>query len=484
MKYIIALLTLVSTSVLASGFTPVNPSPDSRLIYVSSSQGSDSNDCLSAAAPCSTISAGASKMRAGYPDHLYLKAGDVWRESRIVDGTNASGRSATERAVITSYGTGPRPRIEASEKVVSIFKDAIALNHVAFQGLHFYAYRMDPKHAEFDGTSKATFYMINSNTDVLLEDNKLDFIEVIVQGAVDGTTGEMKNPKDITFRRNIWTGAYYSNSSHDRNSRPSNIFANHVDGLVIEENVLDRGGWNPDVAGAGANMYNHNLYLQYYNVGNRTVVRNNIITRASSHGVQLRAGGLLEGNFFGRNAVGANFGYKAHPIDTGAIAHAFNNVITEGHSMIKGIDACTGVNLCTEAVYGLLAPAEEIGNADFKSAGNLIHSHSPDDKQTRYASLSFKTLGEDVRGWEQGKYNQARTLGDYNAALGGINSFDAFMSKALNRQAGEWPEELTAVAINAFIQGADVVQPQADEPIKTIQLLPLQYTCEMTCTAK
>lgn len=494
MKYWLALTLLIAMPSFA-GFTEVEPSEDSRVLYVSSSEGSDDNDCLSEQEPCKSIHEAVSKMRKGSPDHLYLKAGDTWRGNRFFSGQNVSGRSPQERAVVGVYGEGDRPILEADEKSVSIFKDSISFKHVLIQGLHFYAYKMDPDHPEFDGATHGTFYMIARNDNLTLEDNKFDLIELIVQG-ING-----EDPSNITIRRNIFTGAYVNTSSYSQKSRPSNIYAAQVDGLTIEQNVFDHGGWHPDVKGASANMYNHNLYIQASVVGDKVLLKENIITRGSASGVQLRAGGVAENNFFARNASALSLGYKDKPISSGARAHAIDNVITEGHSMYKGVDPCEGPNLCTGAVWGLVAPPEEVGNADLKLEGNLVHSHSEADTQYKEMdkSLYFQTLGETVVGWEKGSHNQGRTLADYNKSLGGEHSFEAFMEKALNRPRGEWPEELSAKSINNYIRTGVVqeVEPK-EEPtpvgeipekaippeVSPVDIMPTRFSCEMTCTPK
>src|SRR5690606_8062288 len=150
----------------------------------------------------------------------------------------------------------------------------------------------------------------------------------------------------------------------------------------------------PTIPGAGANMFNHNLYIQYSTDGNRLIVRNNIITRASSHGVHGRPGGLFENNFFARNAVGLQMGYNGHPLAAGVKAQAIGNVITEGQSMIKGIDACTGTNLCTPAVWGLII--NEPGQGKFLLKNNIVHSLYVDDTDwtSRYKSLQRTSISQ------------------------------------------------------------------------------------------
>src|SRR3989338_1091043 len=84
------------------GWTVFTPSPDTRIIYVSSSEGNDLNDGLSPQTPKQTISAGKALLRDTYPDWLLLKRGDMWYET--LDGWKISGRSADEPMLISSYG--------------------------------------------------------------------------------------------------------------------------------------------------------------------------------------------------------------------------------------------------------------------------------------------------------------------------------------------------------------------------------------------
>src|SRR5690606_4293443 len=212
---------------------------------------------------------------------------------------------------------------------------------------------------------------LGGNEDLLFEDNKFTLTEVVIQ-IWDGAP-----PKNIAFRRNIWTGAYYNQSSFNRNKRPSNIYADGVDGLVMEDNVFDYGGWHKTVAGAGANMFNHNIYVQHSTIGKNLILRNNIITRASSHGAQLRSGGLAEDNFFGRNAIGLLIAHADKPTTAGTRVHAVNNVVSEGHTMIKGNKPCSGAALCTPALWGIEFGVN--GDADYQAHGNIVSGLSPED---------------------------------------------------------------------------------------------------------
>lgn len=395
-------------------------------------------------------------MRSGFPDHVYLKRGDVWRGQSI----NAvqSGRSKSEPSVIAFYGdSGKRPRIEHSDPVFKVNGSKNAKQHLNIIGLHFYAYKLDPENPAFTGShdDDASISMLSGNKDILFEDNVFDLLEVVFQDW-DG-----QDPEDFTFRRNIWTGAYNNNTSLNRNARPSNLFANDTNGLLIEENVFDYGGWNPNVKNAGANMYNHNLYIQYDNVGNSIVIRNNIITRASSHGIHGRPGGLYQNNFFARNSISLGMGYKDHPLSKGTFARAIDNVITEGRSMVKGDNACAGTNLCTPAVWGLVT--SDHGEGDFYAENNIIHSLAPNDSEwqkffgaLKYSPISMggaPSINNQVAMWpDQKTSNTLRTLADYNEHIGGDHDFDEFMDEVRTRPMQTWDVRYTADAINKFIR--------------------------------
>jgi len=447
----------------ATGFTLVKPSADSKLIYVSNSQGNNTNNCLSQAAPCKTIGAGLEKMRTGYPDHLYLKSGDVWRDQRLIN--LPSGRSANEPAVISFYGTsGARPKIENSTTTLNIYKGRTVNFHII--GLEFSAYQLDPLNPGFTATAKANISLLGANENILFEDNKFSFTEVAVQ------EWQGQVPRNIAFRRNIWTGAYYNKSSFDKSIRPSNLYAAGVDGLTMVENVFDNGGWHPTILGSGANMFNHNIYVQYSTSGAKLSLVNNIITRASSHGAQLRSGGLAQNNFFARNAVGLLMGYNAveAPVFKGVRVHALDNVVSEGYSMIKGDKPCSATNLCTSALWGIDFSVN--GEADYQLHGNITSLLSPDDKLwgTKYKSLTKKAFrgienpavsASNNIAWKWESTTQGttqkypapdRTLADYNASLGGTKSFDAFMKVVLNRPLQVWDERYTAAAINKYIR--------------------------------
>ena len=110
--------------------------PDSRLIYVSMSTGSDLNDGFAPARPKQTLAAGASLLRDGYPDWLLLRRGDEWNEG--FGSFSVSGRSEAEPIVVSSYGSGEsNPSINPSDPAES-WPDGEnwVMSGVDFPGVH------------------------------------------------------------------------------------------------------------------------------------------------------------------------------------------------------------------------------------------------------------------------------------------------------------------------------------------------------------
>ncbi len=292
-------------------------SPDTRKLYVSSSSGNDANDGLSTGRPKRTIAAARELLRHGKPDWLLLRRGDVFEES--LGQWKKSGRSERERMVVTGYGDEPaRPLLRTGDRSALWTNGGGAtpprIEHVAFVGLSFVAH-------EYRGKGDcAGVQWLQPSTDVLFEDCLVQAYSTnfVVQG-VGGRHA------DVRLRRSIVVDAY---SIHGSGNHPQGLYAYGVDGLLVEENVFDHNGWSESVPDAGADIYSHNLYIDNGNSG--VVVRGNIIANASSHGMQLRCGGVAEENLFVRNSIALSVGGGNHPEIDGVTAKVRGNVILDG----------------------------------------------------------------------------------------------------------------------------------------------------------
>jgi Right handed beta helix region len=484
-----------------AGWTQFNPSPDTRKVYVSSSQGNDANNGLSEASPKKSISAGKALLRNNYPDWLLLKKGDTWNEDLGV--WSLSGRSLTERMLVTSYGTGARPTVRpvAGNNGLSVW-DPYKPEYVALVDLH-----ITPQTSPTDGRAIA-WYSDGGNFLVegcLMENFDIAFL--------------FQAGHNITVRRSV---AY--------NNDGQGGYIQNVKGFLFEENVVDKSGF-PD-----PNYYKHALYIDNEGMTG-VVVRKNIFTEASSNGIYLRPGGTCEDNLVARCGISIELGggdsWFANP--GGVTAVVRNNVVLDGkdinatekrgwgmlmqniasatieNNIIANIGSCGfpfaieidgwsngatihDVTLRNNISYGWKGEAVRIkGNAgsqldnlaidhnDFQnevdvdslvytwdtssateidSSYNRFHSIAPANAQFTLGgsttSLSqYKTaVGDTTSTIVQVSYPYAgsATIAGYHASLGKTASHEAFMTEARKQSKDNWRPEYTASEVNNWIR--------------------------------
>lgn len=273
-----------STQDNGSFWTQFTPSSDTRLIFVSSSEGNDANNGLTPATPVKTLARGHELLRNGFPDWMLLKRGDTWNES--FPAWSKNGRSESEMLVVGAYGDAPdRPKIRPASGVSGMNVVGTRLtNHIAFVGFH-----LEPLE-RINGESSTGIRWLRRSHNILFED-------LYVGGFKDNFTftgGETTPVENIRINGCVIADSW-SATSHSQG-----IYASRVDGLTIENSVLTSNGFNQE-QGVSGTIFNHNIYIQH-GVKNVTV-RNNIIADASSHGIQLRPGGVIEDNLFLKNSI-------------------------------------------------------------------------------------------------------------------------------------------------------------------------------------
>lgn len=472
----------------ADGWSILSPSSDSRLIYVSASEGDDATArAYSTAdvggdprhptidvAPYKTIQAAMGQMRDTYPDWVLLKAGDTFPSQAIRLHQIGIGRNSSERMVMTYYGDSPkRPVILSPTLQVFATGKLLAhggLHHWAIVGIEFYDSKADPDSPDYSSsvTNSGATTILAGGENLLIEDCKFHFYELVIQG--DSPTDRWIN---LELRRNMFLNAYYKNSCSSRDSRPSGAFIHLVTNYLIEENLVDYAGWNPDVAGAGRNLANHGFYLQY-SCGGELHFRGNIIARASANGVQNRSGGLVEKNLLIQCPAGlfvahdteGEHGPGADPGMT-AVRH---NVILEG----------LGMGNCAEssnANFGMpLHPTLESGT-EIKE--NIV-AHNLDGLGTVVGievQPQVAYLDNIVYDWsssqdmsDPGWSDPERDIGEYNGSIGGTATTDAFIEECRNRAVGEWPEEYSAYAVIDYIREGFDLDPVGDVAVTGVSI--------------
>lgn len=386
----------------AEGIFPVSnydrallcPPAHARVIYVST-DGSDDNDGLSSSKPIRTLEK-AMSLIGDQPsgDWIVLRRGDTWFGERFGvlrarETRGHAGISADQPLVFSAYGEGiQRPRVVGNgQSVFQIWGHPTRpdFGYVTVSGLHL---KTAP------GTGGSGFRLLSGARDIVLEDNVVEGFKdnIIIQGGDD--------PAEH-FHRVLLVGNLVLDSASNPGpgGHSSGIFVTRAEGVVLEGNLFDHNGWagsrdtgldpslivgctdtnddgapvvfnpttgyidacppgdEPIYAGTEkATIFNHNLYLQGESYP--AVVRENVITRASSHGIQARSGGWLEGNVFARNPLNAFVaGNAIDPIFTSTMRY---NVVLEGLDI--NADTPRGFGLSHNNAYDSLIEQNIIAN--------------------------------------------------------------------------------------------------------------------------
>ena len=480
------------------GWSIVQPSADSRLIYVSNSGydetakpyslsevGNDPHDPSISVNAYASIDEAIKQIRDGYPDWVLFKCGDSWVCNTIEMNSIGNGRSANERLVFTYYGTsGNRPIIKTSDKPIKCWATSKGLPYShdwAFIGLEYYGYKADPNSPDY--TSVATHTpitdILNSGYNLLFEDCHFNFTELYIN------PDPGKSWYNIEIRRNILTDTYYANSCSDKSNKPSAALICGVYNYLIEENMVDHSGWNEDISGAGRNMYNHGFYLQYDNSG-ELIFRGNIMSRCAANAVQNRSGGVVEKNLVIQCPAGLMLAHdtKHGPSANDGITCSRYNVITEGLGMGDcgwASSAHWGMPLDATLEEGTIIE-ENIVAHNFDEEGSIVAIHNVSSASYLNNIVYDFDPNQDI--WDNSWLDPERTVASYNETIGGLDSTEEFIESARNRNLHEWPEELSAYAvINYFREGFNldpITSGSVEIPVTGVDVSPSSLTINGT----
>jgi hypothetical protein len=459
-------------------WTDFTPSLDTRMVFVSS-QGNDSNDGLSQVTPVRTIARGKSLIRHGYPDWLLFRRGDVW--DAPIGAWVASGRSAAEPIVIGSYGPGAtRPLFRTGGASGITFTGGGSapptMDHVAVVGLEFYADARDPASPTYVGPgqwpSRGLQYL-RPGENLLIEDCafRMYSSNIVVEGEGSGLRG-LKIRRCVLADAYGLSGVYYGHG----------LYMYNAHNVVIEGNVIDRNGWE-NGPGLQASIYTHNIYIQQLN--SNVTLRRNLIARAGSHGVQLRSGGTIVDNVFVRNGISILVGGDAGT--TNPNNEVIGNVVLNGSDISStaprgwGIDAShlpaitVRDNLIVQnngsfqigLNFNSVVAASVTQNTWVQwNGGNLQQSATWPGFVVDRNILSQGTAFASNRLAGAVPFEQSsRSLGAFDARIGGSGSTDNFLEGARRQSRRRWLPAYTAPAVanwmrEGFRPSVDLGWPQ------------------------
>lgn len=403
---------LLSVSMNAAGATVVTPQSGDRVVYVSSSTGSDSNSGLSASSPVKSIEAGESLLRNGHGDELLLKAGDVWHDSLVY--WRLSGASAQDPMLISSYGNGARPTIMsgASDGITTGASSAPEIDNLYIMNIHFWADGRDPSLTSSpNGAAYATgINILSKSTNILVENCYVQ--DYAVNMTFEGYQGPQYN---ISVRRNVDVDSYCT-SGHSQG-----MYATGVNNLLIEGNLFDHDGYNDSVPGGGATWYNQDIYLSSQNSG--CVIRDNIIARAAGYGLQARSGGVVTGNLFVDDPVDCSYGLvNGVTTHAGGVTGSVTDNVFLGGANIGNLQGGSGLQLANISKSGVTVAnnifASGVDNAP--AAITLTFGQNQTDPQNSVGLNNVLVENNIVYDWNHG----VQVDGDMTPGGTGINAIN------------------------------------------------------------
>jgi len=456
-----------------TGWTVLEPSIDSLLVYVSSSTGNDANSGLSATSPKKTLAAGHALLRNANPDWLLLKRGDVWNGESL--DWKKSGNGPLRKTVLASYGEGARPMIRNGQFQ---YGEAAALNHFAIVGIDFYASINDPSSSDFQSGSVPTTgiqILADSANDLLVEDNRVRFYQTNIQ--IRRVGGGSRLITNVSVRRNISADA-----------AAFGILLTWLEYSLLEENTFERCGW------ARRSKFLHDAYVKE----NRSfTARGNIFSRGGNMGLKFSADNLeastdfvIEDNLFYLSALG--IGHSSGP--TG-----FDPTIRVSHRngrVNRNIFLSPGKTLPynsteTQTLASLIASVENleldsnifIHNDQYQDTGQafgfsreerVANVTVSNNKIFNWLSNTFNSTGSHMKNWDTvdglTQINNfptgvtypdpGRNLATYNSSLGGSASGEAFLLRSTQLSRTNWDSRYTAKKFNNYIRaGFGVAEP-------------------------
>ena len=420
---------LLSATLSSDGWTKFTASSDTRIVYVSSSSGKDTNSGLSASSPLKSIAKAKSLIRDGKPDWLLLKSGDTF--SGGVGPWKTSGRSASEMQFIGSYGTGARPVLDSGtqEGFVTFGGTGHAVNDVAIVGLQFIANTYNGKNGSFSTTGirltrqGANWLIENCSIDGYAEDITLD---------ADGS-----GMSNVTIRRCEILDAYCASASVGNGHAQGIYLAGGTKNTTIEQNVIDHNGWKENVSGAGPTEFNHDIYVNTGVTG--TIIRGNTISRPSLCGITMRSAATISDNLFLRCPVGIKAGGGACTISGNVILDGTDLGTTGGGATGIEVTSSSGVSISNNIIAHELSTAKyhvtgiriDGGVTNLSVSGNLIYDWQQAINNDGDSGITIKNnqlsalntaapLIAQVSGANTSKYHYSGNI--YSTPRSGVNS--------------------------------------------------------------
>jgi hypothetical protein len=320
-------------------FTP--PSGGAHIYYVSYQSGNDGNDGLTVNTPLKSINGvnGAlSKLTVGRGDWILFKKGDTWPTGDVYVWTPQHSFAGLpgQPIVFGSYDPafpgvvnpatgGNRPLLKIGQNDSGVWAAGFGAaygtsDYIAIVGLDIYATERDPLSADYVSPVSYNVAFLNHKLGFnffLFEDCR--FVYLTEPLAISYQPIPTTTFSNLIVRRCCFINSYSATYGQPGNTA-DDVFCVPTKGLVWEENIHTRCGWNhianttygnaPN--GSPATYYEHAIYFDGYvdsgHYSDPCVSFSGNILDNDSDGQQLRSGGKIFNNFFMREPTFISLG--------------------------------------------------------------------------------------------------------------------------------------------------------------------------------
>ena len=495
----------VSLAQAADPWTTFSPSADTRIIYVSNSTGNDSLGGSYAAnqigdpfqpsssvTPYKTIAAAAAAYNAlpdNEPHWILLKSGDTWTDENF--GTwRKSGRSASEPAMLASYGNSTQPPkiLTGSSSFSGAISNGVSNVTIADVAIRAHTY-VRPAEGGSGGPRAFRWIPTGSAGNYVFEGLHVEeYSTAFLLGASQSPyRGAIEN---VSFRNNVVNGSQGENA----------IYLSGVNGLkVFEGNTFyDNAYWDNHNEGAfrGKHIYfdNENGYAPSDPTGH-AIFKDNFFIDSAAYAFQARTGGEIVNNYVESHGTGINVGGhdggQNWPIVSASVhdnvvmhlgdslhqtlgygisvengdADIENNIIAYyesakpfGHPFyITGNGGnTTEARIRNNTVYSTTGDIREVGSVDpIVLTDNFVNGDIADDIGALLSNVRSSTV--------HFVDPELRDLAKYNRdVLGGTRDRDAFMEEALKQWRGNYRKEYSVTEVNNYIRKG--FEPDGSQP--------------------
>ena len=408
---------LMSVSLNPAGWSVVTPSASARVIYVSSSRGSDHNSGTSASAPVQSLAAAAAMLRNNSDDEMLLRRGDTWAGS--FPQWTKSGISPDQPMLIGTYGTGARPVIDTGTAGGLVANTKHPVNFLTIDGLVFDAGARDSSRGTVTAAAASAapvgLQILGPSTGLVVEDSSFSYFkdDVVLQAVMGPVT-------NVTIRRTTIDHSYCTSA------KSQGLYADGVSGLTLDQDVFDHDGWNENVSGAGMTGYNHDIYC-YANVTGLSVT-NSVIARASYMGVMARGGGVIDDNLFLDNGYAVSFGDANGALSTpGGVSGRIDGNVVLGDHGLPGSLAGGGFEIGNTAAAAHVTVSDNVFAGDTQNnfaAISLSYANATKNPGDCVGLNNLTIDGNVVYGWHSGI-----SLGNFVDGGSGVASLNGLVVK-------------------------------------------------------